>query len=649
VWDDLETVPWASLQHNYGSAKDVPGLLRASAAGDRDAFMTLDNHLFHQGGWVCSAATAALPFLVRIAADTRHEFRADVLDTITLIIRESISVEERHVDDNWPAALTLELPRLLQFLSDPDPQVRRMAACQAASLPVDAAVTALMARWVIEPDRIARWDITLSLGDLLARTPAPQAAAEVVDLLNSLLTRDDQQLALAAVHALHRAGKINPVDHLDLMLRAVTGEVTGWTNSAHVGGGRSVVMAWAGELLTEDPVAASTFAIGVGRGASDPEQRVAMAQAAGTLLQDWRTPATSLLPELIAWLVDPEPEVRYRGAFLLGGLGDVAAEHADALALVSTDTTIRSSRSGLTVGAAGQWALSRLGDARCVPGLVHQLTLAGPGSESPAYFSISPHVPYLPTLHEQLVPLPQFSEAFLPHLRRILNELRHHPNQPGAHQWTKALAAWGPAAAGAVPELTALLSDEKTWWPAAHALAQIGPAAATAGSSLRPRAATSFDAAWAYWRITGHAGPVLSICEKTMATNSDTVSLERVGDLGPLAVQHIDVFRETALAGTMWTRIYAARACWTTGGDEETALSVLLDTVRPLTTGKYLPVQWTALRYLAEIGPAAASAAPVAQAVIDHPRRIASHGGWRVFAEDDDIRAAATAVLRMTG
>ena len=33
------------------------------------------------------------------------------------------------------------------------------------------------------------------------------------------------------------------------------------------------------------------------------------------------------------------------------------------------------------------------------------------------------------------------------------------------------------------------------------------------------------------------------------------------------------------------------------------------------------------------------------QAVIDNPRRIAGHGGWRVFAEDDDIRTAATELL----
>jgi hypothetical protein len=34
VWDDLGQVRWAGLKHNYGTAEDVPGLLRACAGRD---------------------------------------------------------------------------------------------------------------------------------------------------------------------------------------------------------------------------------------------------------------------------------------------------------------------------------------------------------------------------------------------------------------------------------------------------------------------------------------------------------------------------------------------------------------------------------------------------------------------------------------
>jgi hypothetical protein len=72
LWDGLDEVDWASLRHNYGSAEDVPDLLRRCADRNRrraaEAVGRLENHLYHQGGWICSAASAALPFLLRLAA-----------------------------------------------------------------------------------------------------------------------------------------------------------------------------------------------------------------------------------------------------------------------------------------------------------------------------------------------------------------------------------------------------------------------------------------------------------------------------------------------------------------------------------------------------------------------------------------------------
>lgn len=59
----LEDVGWAGLRHNYGTAEDVPGLLRRCAGTDRadvdTAAFDLENVLFHQGGWICPAAPAA--------------------------------------------------------------------------------------------------------------------------------------------------------------------------------------------------------------------------------------------------------------------------------------------------------------------------------------------------------------------------------------------------------------------------------------------------------------------------------------------------------------------------------------------------------------------------------------------------------------
>jgi hypothetical protein len=71
VLDGLAEIPWLDLAHAYGSAEDVPGLLRAIASGDAEAASNAVHELFgniwHQGT-VYAATEYAVPFLARMAA-----------------------------------------------------------------------------------------------------------------------------------------------------------------------------------------------------------------------------------------------------------------------------------------------------------------------------------------------------------------------------------------------------------------------------------------------------------------------------------------------------------------------------------------------------------------------------------------------------
>lgn len=70
--DDLDKIPWDRLEHAYGSAADVPGLLRtlaSEAPADRErASWELFGNIHHQGT-VYEASAAAVPFLARIAIE----------------------------------------------------------------------------------------------------------------------------------------------------------------------------------------------------------------------------------------------------------------------------------------------------------------------------------------------------------------------------------------------------------------------------------------------------------------------------------------------------------------------------------------------------------------------------------------------------
>ncbi|MDT0318720.1 HEAT repeat domain-containing protein [Streptomyces millisiae] len=93
----LDTIDWAALGHAYGSAADVPGLLRALCAADEEerlgALGKLYTNIFHQGSRY-EATAHAVPFLARIAADTSLADRDAVLG---LLAGLAIGYDEAHL------------------------------------------------------------------------------------------------------------------------------------------------------------------------------------------------------------------------------------------------------------------------------------------------------------------------------------------------------------------------------------------------------------------------------------------------------------------------------------------------------------------------------------------------------------------------
>jgi hypothetical protein len=84
----LDDVPWADLQHSYGTADDVPGKLRAMQAGLQEGpYQPIDllwNNIVHQGTR-SEAAVYTVPFLVRMALDPRMADRHDVIGLLAAI------------------------------------------------------------------------------------------------------------------------------------------------------------------------------------------------------------------------------------------------------------------------------------------------------------------------------------------------------------------------------------------------------------------------------------------------------------------------------------------------------------------------------------------------------------------------------------
>ncbi|MEV4758570.1 hypothetical protein AB0J86_26165 [Micromonospora sp. NPDC049559] len=648
MWDELDRVPWKRLRHNYGDAAQVPALLRRCAEDDADqageALDELDNLLYHQGGWICPAASAALPFLVDLATGTAAHHRAVVVALIGRFVHEASIVQARVVDPDWPETVEREVPRMLSLLADPDPRVRREATwlVSRAGLPHEPVLSAMWQRWRAEQDRVTRWDLALAFGDLLARDPG---AADVRSELHALLdseTNADTQLALAALHALAGSEPELPPSRLAEAVAAIRhDDAAGWQDSAWFGGGsRQVIANATGQLMRRDPARATSFALAVARD-SDHDERIAGLAQAADLLAEWRAVAPALLDFLIERLSDDEAEVRFRAAYLLGCVPDASAPAAGRLAELVTDAALRDSRRQVTVGDGAVWALARLGDPRCLPAIADRL--GGPRlgfAQNPEYMSAAGTWPgfWLPSVDEVLAPLRAHAAHLLPY---VLPRLADADNSGLAHSLCRLLGAWGAASAPAVPLLLPLLDHDEVGGSAARALGGIGPAAAETAPALRRRAEAP-AAAWAHWRVTGDPAVALSVLARRLDADPRHETLRELGELERLAAGMAERVRQLAGSGDDWVRVEAAYAHCRITGDPAVAVPVLTEVVRPLSEARCLPVMINALERLARIGAPAAPAVPIARAVRDSPRRLSYFGGWRVFAEDERLRAAAT-------
>jgi len=82
--DRLDEIPWETLHHAYGSAGDVPELLRALAGTDaqqEEALYELFGNIWHQGT-VYEASSYAVPFLIELAAEPSLTRRYEILGLV---------------------------------------------------------------------------------------------------------------------------------------------------------------------------------------------------------------------------------------------------------------------------------------------------------------------------------------------------------------------------------------------------------------------------------------------------------------------------------------------------------------------------------------------------------------------------------------
>ncbi|GAA2214252.1 hypothetical protein GCM10009850_097170 [Nonomuraea monospora] len=175
IFEGVDDIRWGELTYTYSGRCDIPALLRSLLTGDQ-AFEAADellNELHHQGGFVCTAAPAILPFLVEAAESPRVPCRPEVLEIIARLAGTAAEAATRFVAPGWPQAWVRTRPSLLALLRDQDPAVRTGAiwALGEDTHDPDEVAQALVSGWP-DPDVSVRTDALLALGALVKRLSA---------------------------------------------------------------------------------------------------------------------------------------------------------------------------------------------------------------------------------------------------------------------------------------------------------------------------------------------------------------------------------------------------------------------------------------------------------------------------------------------
>ncbi|MGA5496597.1 HEAT repeat domain-containing protein [Streptomyces cinereoruber] len=399
----------------------------------------------------------------------------------------------------------------------------------------------------------------------------------------------------------------------------------------------------------------------------------------GGLIRVWRGRYEEVVRLVGDQLHDPEPRLREAAASFLERLFELGAPAADALAARlarSSPGPADGSDVGLddgpgdrpgigldggpvggpvggpggpgAVGRSGRdgalIALARAGDVRAVPLLARALEedevrrelLYATDGLGPAAAGLAPllrrrlaRVGLDERLYDRAAPLLHALAAVrgaqaLPEVLRILRGAPANRRDRVREAALRTLAAFGPAAREAVPDLRALLAD---------------------GS-----AAVSTAAAGALWAVEEDPAEVLPVLERWLRPDlpgADRCAAARVlGGIGPSAVAAAPALRPALGSRDLWVRVRAAAALWRVTGETEEALPVLL-------------AAWEEDRHarvdiaecLAEMGPAASEAQLVLLTELTrrrrHNAREGASGTYDIHLDEKLLTLCRAALARM--
>ena len=647
---DLDDVDWSSLQHAYGSAEDVPALIRSLVSSDpevrKQAIYDAFGNIWHQGT-IYEATVEAVPFLVRIAVTAGVPDRGRIIELLAAIAAGTgyVSVHRSIMTDfgTWSAdelnareaeerlhieAIGGRLARaardLVMLLDDPDTDVRSVVCWLLGRIPGRAGfiIAALLRRYDHESDDLCRAAELLAVGALAQGEPAASlsevlaagaiaggATAVATAMVRCVVASDDDERIVACqdfTAALDNGGEA-------ISQLAVVGEANGPESlmAAIVGPRPGVQAALEASLLGANDMSFRETAVHLAM-----ERALVSRAATPTIL--------ALLAEAAA--SDPGEEVRRQAVKALCNLYPASASAAEVFASSLCDPHVQGP---CAIAAA------KLADRRAYA----VIAAAAKTSDPPAWIG------------KALQALGQGVEPLVDDIVTLINRLRLVPRRKAGIdnrlvQIVGSLAAIRDPSREVLRLLDDLLDDARAVRQAARVLGCYGPAAGRSVAALRKHLARTDDPyaraslSFAIWSASDDARPLLEVAREQLFPRKPRLIFEYLEPLGPAASDLARQIEPLMRDGDAWQHVAAARTYWKITGNTAKALPVLAG------HAVVLPVGLKVVEALAWFGPEATFLAERLRSWLDLDRRLGVPAPQsEIVARDEAFRAAVRTTL----
>jgi hypothetical protein len=597
VFTGLDEVDWVSLRHAYGSAEDVPQLLRGLASADpAEREIALDGMYgaVHHQGDVYDSTLACVPFLFALLKSAEVPDRGGLVELLVSVGGESESRRE-HADGVYAlahAAVRARAEVFAELAGDGEAGVRGAApAALVRFLDEPARVLGLLRqRIMVERDDRVLLALTEAVGSFARRHAG--YAADAVDLLVTLSgAPNGPGLRLAALGQLAGCAPDRlPADLVPTAVRLLRERSARRATGPDEAGrpDTDTLVQRLRRLRPSDEEGSQllrTLHSALGGRVSDrssllegqltsPEgtDRCNAVWMSSALFGEWRGNHSRPIALIGGQLAAEEDQVRDAAISVLESLFGLAAPAADDLHTLLTtrpEVRIRRWQRGPAYLGGALKALARSGDPRAVPMLAEVLD-APEVPEDLGYAVVHlgrAAAPLAPALRHRLASValgsPEASrravplltalarlrdEAAAPHVLRILKQAP--PQDTLVGDAVRTLGSLGAAAREVVPELRRLLATEY----------------ATAAAGV-------------LWSVEADPSVVLPVLLRELACDEPRrrrAAAEELGRLGPAGKPGAAALRRmTTQADWVWERMAAACALWRVGGDAEPVVPVL--------------------------------------------------------------------------